>query len=235
MPHANMEKRREYARAYERANYQRDKTKRYASAKKWRDANQDRFKAIGQRYQEAHREERRAKHREYSSRPEVKAARSARESIKRADRRAAKALLPKLAKPITFKGTDREKVWKREYQKRYRAANLEKLRAYARQPERYGPKNAARRARLRNAAGSCSQQQWAWRCALYDHRCAYCGRPLYTGSLTVDHVKPISRGGSNWPANLVPACKACNQRKRLARWTPTNFANGGTRPVITES
>jgi len=29
----------------------------------------------------------------------------------------------------------------------------------------------------------------------------------------IDHVKPISKGGSNWPANLRPACEPCNLRK----------------------
>jgi 5-methylcytosine-specific restriction endonuclease McrA len=29
----------------------------------------------------------------------------------------------------------------------------------------------------------------------------------------VDHRIPLSRGGSAWPANLVPACKPCNCSK----------------------
>ena len=39
--------------------------------------------------------------------------------------------------------------------------------------------------------------------------CVYCGAP----ALTVDHVVPVSRGGTNFEGNLVPACKACNSSK----------------------
>ena len=48
--------------------------------------------------------------------------------------------------------------------------------------------------------------------------CAYCGRKARTGlehdEMTVDHVLPRSRGGSNNDfANLVTACRPCNGRK----------------------
>lgn len=41
------------------------------------------------------------------------------------------------------------------------------------------------------------------------HRCAYCLRHANT----VDHVLPKSRGGQNSWANLVAACRPCNDRK----------------------
>lgn len=41
--------------------------------------------------------------------------------------------------------------------------------------------------------------------------CAYCGAAGV--SLELDHVLPISRGGSNHSLNLVPACKPCNCSK----------------------
>ncbi|MFG1833848.1 HNH endonuclease [Micromonospora chersina] len=40
----------------------------------------------------------------------------------------------------------------------------------------------------------------------------------------LDHVKPLAKGGSGWPANLRPACNPCNLRKS-ARWPyPTGVA-----------
>ena len=36
---------------------------------------------------------------------------------------------------------------------------------------------------------------------------------------TVDHIQPLSRGGSDHPDNLQAACRACNQAKG-ASWTP---------------
>jgi hypothetical protein len=47
----------------------------------------------------------------------------------------------------------------------------------------------------------------------YGGRCWMCGAAW----TCIDHVKPLSRGGSNWPANLRPACRSCNARKHN-RW-----------------
>jgi hypothetical protein len=41
--------------------------------------------------------------------------------------------------------------------------------------------------------------------------CTYCGQR--GGALECDHVMPISRGGSNDPANLTTACRDCNRDK----------------------
>lgn len=47
--------------------------------------------------------------------------------------------------------------------------------------------------------------------------CFYCGRPTGTGlpfsRLTIDHVLPLSKGGTDALDNLVLACKICNYRK----------------------
>jgi 5-methylcytosine-specific restriction endonuclease McrA len=47
-----------------------------------------------------------------------------------------------------------------------------------------------------------------------DHTCQYCGFVGAAAELTVDHIVPMSRGGSGdrWD-NLVVACKRCNWRK----------------------
>lgn len=39
--------------------------------------------------------------------------------------------------------------------------------------------------------------------------CIYCGLDAYT----IDHMTPVSRGGTNDPENLVIACRACNMEK----------------------
>ncbi len=46
------------------------------------------------------------------------------------------------------------------------------------------------------------------------HTCQYCGLRAAPGELTIDHVVPVSRGGSpNTWENQVVACKRCNGRK----------------------
>jgi hypothetical protein len=43
------------------------------------------------------------------------------------------------------------------------------------------------------------------------YTCVYCGA---IKDLSLDHVLPLSKGGSNDPMNLVTACVSCNSRKK---------------------
>lgn len=42
------------------------------------------------------------------------------------------------------------------------------------------------------------------------HKCLICGS---CDELTIDHIIPISKGGSNRDNNLMTLCKVCNQKK----------------------
>ena len=44
--------------------------------------------------------------------------------------------------------------------------------------------------------------------------CHYCRGQVGRHHLTMDHVVPLSRGGKSTKGNLVPACKACNNKKK---------------------
>jgi 5-methylcytosine-specific restriction endonuclease McrA len=53
----------------------------------------------------------------------------------------------------------------------------------------------------------------------WDDKCAYCGQPpIDEKSLTLDHVKPKSKGGEDLTANCVPACRECNHSKGSMEW-----------------
>lgn len=73
--------------------------------------------------------------------------------------------------------------------------------------------------RKKNAAGTVSLQEIQ---KMYRELpvCPYCNqRP----SNTVDHVVPLSRGGTNDESNLIPACVSCNSQKgakTLWEWRP---------------
>lgn len=43
--------------------------------------------------------------------------------------------------------------------------------------------------------------------------CRYCGANAMSTVLEVDHVVAVANGGTNDPANLITACKACNGGK----------------------
>lgn len=70
----------------------------------------------------------------------------------------------------------------------------------------------AYRVRRHEAAGEATPADIAARVAYYGGRCWMCGGEYEA----VDHVKPLAKGGSDWPANLRPACRACNAAKRDA-------------------
>lgn len=69
-------------------------------------------------------------------------------------------------------------------------------------------------ARLHNAQGFHTLQQWVARVAFFGWRCRYCGKALTLKTLTKDHLIPLVRGGANWASNLAPACRSCNCSKR---------------------
>lgn len=65
----------------------------------------------------------------------------------------------------------------------------------------------------REQKGHHSPQKWLARVEFFGWRCAYCTQPLTDKTLTKDHSIPLSKNGTDWPANLVPACRSCNSRK----------------------
>lgn len=70
-----------------------------------------------------------------------------------------------------------------------------------------------RRRALRNSVQSVDYdaQHVAWRFAMFGNCCWICGSGE---NLTIDHVKPLKHRGPDMPANLRPACRPCNSRKR---------------------
>lgn len=106
---------------------------------------------------------------------------------------------------------ERERVW--------RAKNAESVAARKRRYRETNPNvrlievaNANRRIAV---AGSYRPPIESIRARLeyYGNKCWMCGGEA--GS--VDHVKPLAKGGSHLAANLRPACIPCNMRKH-ARW-----------------
>ncbi len=67
------------------------------------------------------------------------------------------------------------------------------------------------RAKARGTRRYINPTVWHPILAAYGYRCAYCGASDVP--LEKDHRTPVSKGGTDDPANLVPACKPCNVRK----------------------
>lgn len=99
----------------------------------------------------------------------------------------------------------------------WRAKNLDRARAICRQWAKDHPlvmrAIVARRRSLRlKAEGRYTNRDVLSLLAAQNGRCKSCGRDICCG-FEVDHVIPLTRGGSNWPANLQLLCQACNRSK----------------------
>lgn len=74
-------------------------------------------------------------------------------------------------------------------------------------------KRHCRRARLNNAEGSFTTKEWKDLCKKFSH-CPMCGRKFsFRLKRTVDHIIPLSKGGSNSIDNIQPLCGSCNSSK----------------------
>lgn len=62
----------------------------------------------------------------------------------------------------------------------------------------------------RQSTGRIAPKDWERTLRRFDRKCAYCGA---TGDLHMDHVVPLSRGGTHTIGNVVPACPTCNLSK----------------------
>lgn len=68
------------------------------------------------------------------------------------------------------------------------------------------------RARKLSAEGSHTPREWLAKLRQFGFACAYCGATNIV--LTEDHVVALSKGGSDYISNIVPACRRCNSKKR---------------------
>jgi 5-methylcytosine-specific restriction endonuclease McrA len=109
----------------------------------------------------------------------------------------------------------------REYNRRYALEHpgwKARVMRIARQkyPERYKA-IIHKRIALKNAApGEYIADDVKRMYAEQDGMCAYCGIRIFMDipkDVHVDHVLPLSRGGTNYPDNLLLTCSTCNQSK----------------------
>jgi hypothetical protein len=68
-------------------------------------------------------------------------------------------------------------------------------------------------------AVTSSEAKRKWRQSIkehWDYECAYCGSEE---NLTLDHITPRSKGGSDRVTNVLCACKECNNSKGHQMWS----------------
>jgi hypothetical protein len=65
---------------------------------------------------------------------------------------------------------------------------------------------------------SSSEAKRLWRKEIkekWENQCAYCGSKE---NLTIDHIIPQSKGGTDFTKNVVCCCHSCNQSKGHEHW-----------------
>lgn len=114
-----------------------------------------------------------------------------------------------------YNKANREHVTKvyREYRRRNKEYFREyDKRRYHNNPEPRKALSAVGRSRRKNAEGIFTYTDIAKLFFKQQGKCVYCGEELVKGQ-HIDHIMPLSKGGTNWPDNLQLLCPTCNLRK----------------------
>lgn len=99
----------------------------------------------------------------------------------------------------------------KEYSAKWKAKNPEHAKAIFR-------KNSHKRRALKSINTSLDMITEAGRMMKFilaspASACAYCDKLVSGKEREIDHIKPLSRGGSHSPMNLIACCRSCNAKK----------------------
>jgi 5-methylcytosine-specific restriction endonuclease McrA len=193
-----MQKRRaqdpERLRAIQRKSHAKHIEKRRAASRAHYQAHKEERSRYNAAYRLAHKEERAVKDRAYRQRVGETRRKKIREyHAQHKEQIAARRRAYRLEHPEEL----------RARHARWRKANPEACQAHGQR----------RRALVANAPrNDLTREQWEAIKKHYKYRCVYCGKKMQR--LTMEHLTPFSKGGSNTLDNVVPACKSCNSKKR---------------------
>lgn len=183
--------------------------------------NREARRAVQARYRAKHREQTNAKAREkYHADLEASRARNAQRALANPER--------VVAANARYYLKHKQKIGERT--RRYREANPDKRREMARvwreaNRERFHAYDAIRRARELGAESSPRPVYLAylkWARTARGLRCYWCKAKTKVGERHIDHIIPLSKGGSDSVANLCVACPRCNLTKSAK--SPENFS-----------
>jgi 5-methylcytosine-specific restriction endonuclease McrA len=222
MPYKNPEDRRAY--------FARTLAHRREVHRRWVSNNQAHRDAYMAEYQKTHSEEIAEKNRAYHSSHSAEISAKQRlvreadlDATRKRDREYARKY--RAADPEKTRAKDRERRAKTgahidALAKARRLANPEPFRASdrkrahtpARKTQAVTAKRRRRAAHANAPVNDLTHAQWLEIQAAQGHRCYYCQKRC-KGTLTQDHIVPLSQGGSHTLHNVIGACKSCNSRK----------------------
>lgn len=122
-----------------------------------------------------------------------------------------------LSKANYQENREERRIRGRAYYRKNRKRLLKQKSEYAKRnrvrdrPVRQAAK-ARRRARELGAEGSYTAAEFKAKLEAYKNRCHWCRKKI-KGTPHADHLIALSRGGTNYISNIVPACASCNLSK----------------------
>lgn len=104
----------------------------------------------------------------------------------------------------------------KEYYKKNKEAIAEYKREYCRTPQgrevRRRAINKRRASKLKNG-GSYTKKQWEECKEFFNNKCAYSGQPITTDNSHIEHITPLSKGGTSYIWNLCTSLDSVNISK----------------------
>ena len=168
-----------------RAYYQKNKDKKLAYSQRWQNANKDKVNEKARRYRQKHPDR----------------LRKAKSKWNAANQEHVKNTLRKWRAENRDRVKAKAAAWKAANTAAWHAMRLDA--------------HHKRRALKKGCEGSHTREEWADILNRYDLCCAYCGeQQTEERRLTRDHYISLTKGGSNYASNIVPACVSCNSKKK---------------------
>ena len=180
--------------------------------------NPEVVRAVKARYRARHREELRAKGRAYDTARRADPKQRAKEAAAAKERLAND---PERHREITLRSYTKHAEERRAAARAARASNPERVREYNQRWREANPEKAQAHAALRRARVKGSPEAVLIdRSVIYKRdggRCHICGLRVSGARFHIDHLVPLSHGGSHTPENVALAHPKCNLRRHDGR------------------
>lgn len=120
-------------------------------------------------------------------------------------------LLSQKAKPKSIMSQEERRTRVNLQNKKWRQENPDKWKFY----------NRVNKHR-RRALGKIDFDGWKEKCRQLNNLCQICFKTEPEVTITIDHILPVAKGGTNNLDNLQPLCMDCNRKKHAKYLLPIN-------------
>ena len=72
-----------------------------------------------------------------------------------------------------------------------------------------------RNRQLKSSEGSHTFEEWENLKKIFNYTCPSCLKKEDEITLSIDHIIPLSKGGTNYISNIQPLCRSCNSKKNV--------------------